>query len=189
MRNPVCQGRLILSPPRWPLPPSRIPSSKTLSSVVWAFYDPDGTGYDLMRRSPPCLFGKFVKIIPFESRAVLVQCSRCLRLCHSVERCRRPRSTIICGLCGGPHTHASHPYHCPTQIQNIKVKRAPALPRASFAKRKNSLATDTQFSQTHAHYANSIVRTPQTPLPSPRSPIHLLIPKLSPLLRSHLTHL
>src|SRR5487761_1390230 len=66
-----------------------------------------------MKHSPPCMFGRFVKVAPFESRAVLSQCSCCLRLGHEVSRCRKPRSTITCPLCGGPHTTASHPFHCP----------------------------------------------------------------------------
>ena len=119
-RNPVCQGRVILVPPRWLLPPSRIPLSKTMSSVVWAFYDPDNTGFELMKRSPPCMFGRFVRVAVFESRAVLSQCSRCLRLGHEVSRCRKPRSTITCGLCGGPHTIASHPFHCPKAASKHK---------------------------------------------------------------------
>ena len=136
--NPICQGRLILSPPRWLLPPSRIPLTKTLSSIVWAFYDPDNTGFELMRRSPPCMFGRFVKVAPFESRAVLSQCSRCLRLSHEVARCHKPCSTITCPLCSGPHTAASHSFHYPLAASKHKGAQCNCPPSCFLCQEKKA---------------------------------------------------
>jgi hypothetical protein len=65
-----------------------------------------------MLRRPPALFGTYVRSKKFLSRPALLQCDRCHRLGHSLGRCPRPTSLIVCALCGGAHTVASHPYHC-----------------------------------------------------------------------------
>jgi hypothetical protein len=57
MRNKVCAGRRIFSEPRW-LGSKEHLAGKVHASVVFSFYDPDGDGFELMRRSPPYLFGR-----------------------------------------------------------------------------------------------------------------------------------
>jgi hypothetical protein len=60
------------------------------------------------------MFGRQTRAQKFESRPPLVQCTRCLQLGHSVGRCPKSSSTIVCPLCGGPHTLAGHAHRCPT---------------------------------------------------------------------------
>jgi hypothetical protein len=54
----ICANRLSLAEPRWLIDLSRLPPNKISSSIVWAFYDPDGSGLELMTRFPPSLFGQ-----------------------------------------------------------------------------------------------------------------------------------
>jgi hypothetical protein len=58
-------------------------------------------------------FGHLTKAQKFEGRPALAQCGRCLRLGHSVGRCPKPASLIVCPLCGRPHTLAGHAHRCP----------------------------------------------------------------------------
>jgi hypothetical protein len=113
----VCKGRPTLAWPRWLRDPARKPDHVTLGSVIWSFYDPTGEGMELLLRAPPALFGRWTRVQKFHSLPTLVQCDHCLRLGHSKGRCPRTRPgkppIITCGLCGGPHTVASHPHHCP----------------------------------------------------------------------------
>jgi hypothetical protein len=113
MYAPVCHGRTSLNGPRWLRDPETKPAAATLGSVVWSFYDPTGEGLELMLRRPPSMFGRQTRAQRFENRPTLVQCTRCLRLGHSVGRCPKPSGTVVCPLCGGPHTLAAHAHRCP----------------------------------------------------------------------------
>ena len=88
-RNPVFVGRLPLAAPRWLFNPDKLlESDKEASSITFSFHDPTGEGLELMRRSRVGMFGKLVSIRSWEARPLLSQCTRCLRLGHTVERCR-----------------------------------------------------------------------------------------------------
>jgi hypothetical protein len=115
-RNAAFKGVLSLAPPRWLYNPDNIDPSRRVSSVIIAFYDPDRKVFDLITKSRTAvaMFGSFVTARPFENRPSFSQCSRCLRLGHSVERCNRPSSIVVCPSCGGPHKSHEHAFRCPT---------------------------------------------------------------------------
>jgi hypothetical protein len=121
MKSKVCAGRRIFSEPRWLGGPDRL-AGKHHSSIVFSFYDPDGEGFELMKRSPPYLFGRETTVRAFESRPTLLQCARCLRLGHTSPNCKRSKLFIACAKCGGPHQTAIHKYHC--NIRGAKHKGA-----------------------------------------------------------------
>jgi hypothetical protein len=115
-RNAVFKGVLSLAPPRWLYNPDNIDPTRRVSSVIIAFYDPDRKIFDLITKSRTALvmFGSFVTARAFENRPSFSQCSRCLRLGHSVDRCNRPNSLVVCPSCGGPHKAHEHAFRCPT---------------------------------------------------------------------------
>jgi hypothetical protein len=119
MKSKVCAGHRIFSEPRWLGGPDRL-AGKHHSSIVFSFYDPDGEGFELMKRSPPYLFGRETTVRAFESRPTLLQCARCLRLGHTSPNCKRSKSFIACAKCGGPHQTSIHKYHC--NIRGAKHK-------------------------------------------------------------------
>jgi hypothetical protein len=119
MKSKVCAGRRIFSEPRWLGGPERL-AGKYHASIVFSFYDPDGEGFELMKRSPPYLFGRETTVRAFESRPTLLQCARCLRLGHTSPNCKRSKSFIACAKCGGPHQTNIHKYHC--NIRGAKHK-------------------------------------------------------------------
>ena len=112
--NPVFVGRLPLAAPRWLFNPEKLlASDKQASSITFSFHDPTGEGLELMKRSRVGMFGKLVTIRRWEARPLLSQCSRCLRLGHTVDRCRRHKDLVVCSKCGGAHEDALHHFNCP----------------------------------------------------------------------------
>ena len=88
-QNLVFVGRLPIAAPRWLFNPDKLLAlDKSASSITFAFHDPTGEGLELMKRSRIGMFGKLVTICSWETRPLLSQCTRCLRLGHTVERCR-----------------------------------------------------------------------------------------------------
>ena len=113
-RNPVFVGRLPLAAPRWLFNPEKLlTSNKQSSSITFSFHDPMGEGLELMRRSRVGMFGKLVTIHSWEARPLLSQCTWCLRLGHTVDRCRRHKDLVVCSKCGGAHEDALHHFNCP----------------------------------------------------------------------------
>jgi hypothetical protein len=113
--NAVFKGVLSLTPPHWLYHPDNIPLDHAASSMIAAFYDPNGKVYDriLKSRNLVAMFGSFVTVHPFVNHPSFSQCARCLRLGHSVDRCNRPSSLVVCPHCGGPHSASEHAFHCP----------------------------------------------------------------------------
>ena len=113
-RNPVFVGRLPLAAPCWLFNPEKLlTSDKQSSSITFSFHDPTGEGLELMKRSRVGMFGKLVTIRSWESRPLLPQCTRCLRLGHTVDRCRRHKDLVVCSKCGGAHQDTLHHFNCP----------------------------------------------------------------------------
>ena len=113
-RNPVFVGHLPLAAPRWLFNPEKLlTSNKQASSITFSFHNPTGEGLELMKRSRIGMFGKLVTIRSWEARPLLSQCTRCLRLGHTVDRCRRHKDLVVCSKCGGAHQDALHHFNCP----------------------------------------------------------------------------
>ena len=113
-RNPVFVSRLPLAAPRWLFNPDKLlESDKTASSITFAFHNATGEGLELMKRSRVGMFGKLITICSWETRPLLSQCTRCLRLGHTVERCHRHKDLVVCSKCGGAHEDALHHFNCP----------------------------------------------------------------------------
>jgi hypothetical protein len=83
----ICTGRTSLAKPHWLIDPSCLPPNKLSSSVVWAFYDPDGSGLELMIHRPPALFGQQTSAKKFIPNPPFAQCDRYHCLGHIIERC------------------------------------------------------------------------------------------------------
>ena len=113
-RNPVFVGRLPLAAPRWLFNLEKLlASDKQASSITFSFHDPTGEGLELMKCSQVGMFGKLVTIRSWEARPLLSQCSRCLRLGHTVDRCRRHKDLVVCSKCRGAHEDTLHHFNCP----------------------------------------------------------------------------
>jgi hypothetical protein len=114
-RNVVFKGVLSLVPPRWLYNPLDIPLDRRTSSIIVAFYDPEGKVYGriLKTHNLVALFGSFMTVCPFENCLSFSQCSRCLWLRHLVERCNQPSTLVVCPRCGGPHMASEHAFRCP----------------------------------------------------------------------------
>jgi hypothetical protein len=61
-KSPVCRTLVPLALPRWITSDERLPHDQKHSSVIFTFYDPDGSGYTRLQRSPPALFGRFTTV-------------------------------------------------------------------------------------------------------------------------------
>ena len=113
-QNPVFVGHLPLAAPQWLFNPEKLlESDKQASSITFSFHDPTGKGLELMKRSCVGMFGKLVTIRSWEARPILSQCTRCLQLGHTVDRCRRHKDLVVCSKCGGAHEDALHHFNCP----------------------------------------------------------------------------
>lgn len=113
-QNLVFVGRLPLAAPRWLFNPEKLlASDKQASSITFAFHDPTGEGLELMKRSHVGMFGKLVTIRSWETRPLLSQCTCCLRLGHTVERCHQHKDLVVCSKCGGAHQDNLHHFNCP----------------------------------------------------------------------------
>jgi hypothetical protein len=63
-RNAAFKGVLSLAPPRWLYNPAHINPDRRASSVIIAFYDPDGKTFDTITktRNAVAMFGSFVNV-------------------------------------------------------------------------------------------------------------------------------
>jgi hypothetical protein len=108
----ACHNRASLSNPRWMLNTIDVLKlSRTTASVVWAFYDKDKTGFDVIAHAQPCLFGRVVRVERYNAR--MSQCDRCLGLNHMVDKCHKPKAWLCCKICGKGHLTSSHKLNCP----------------------------------------------------------------------------
>jgi hypothetical protein len=66
-RNAIFKGILSLAPPRWLYNPLNIPTDCRTSSVIIAFYDPEGKVYDQLLKTCNLvmMFRSFVTVPPF----------------------------------------------------------------------------------------------------------------------------
>ena len=112
--NPVFVRWLPLAAPRWLFNPDKLlVSDKQVSSITFSFHDPSREGLELMKRSRVGMFGKLVTIHSWEAHPLLSQCSCCLCLGHTVDRCQRHKDLVVCSKCGGAHQDALHHFNCP----------------------------------------------------------------------------
>ena len=136
-RNPVFVGQLPLAAPRWLFNPEKLlASDKQASSITFSFHDPTGEGLELMKRSRVGMFSKLVTIHSWESCPLLSQCTRCLQLGHTVERCRHHKDLVVCSKCGGAHQDALHHFNCPRSDKHTKAVGVTAPLLASSASRR-----------------------------------------------------
>jgi hypothetical protein len=112
-KNVVCCSRKTLAPLRWLGSPARYTANSGHSgSVIWSFHNLDGTGLELICRSPPAFFGTYCRACKFNNCPALSQCDQCHQLGHMIANCPRPPSTMVCYHCGGPHHSSNHSFHC-----------------------------------------------------------------------------
>jgi hypothetical protein len=175
-RNAVFKGVLSLAPPRWLYNPNNIDPSRRVSSVIIAFYDPDRKIFDIITKSRTAvaMFGSFVTARPFENRPSFSQCSRCLRLGHSVERCNRPSSLVVCPSCGGPHKAHEHAFRCPNS-KTHRGRQCSCPPRCFLCiERKHKLKGEGHNALSHSCPLRALYRASAAdPPPPPRCPSDL----------------
>ena len=112
--NPIFVGCLPLAGPQWLFNPDKLlASDKLASSITFSFHDPTGEGLELMKRSQVGMFGKLVTIHSWKAHPLLSQCTHCLCLSHTVNRCRRHKDIVVCSKCGGAHEDSLHHFNCP----------------------------------------------------------------------------
>ena len=109
--NPVCQGLTIVAPPHWVNADKVTPASRH-GSISFAFIDPDGSRLSNIKRSPPCLFGGVVRPKLGISKPLIAQCSRCWKLGHAVDTCKKKAGVPICFICGAGHDGTMHGMQC-----------------------------------------------------------------------------
>jgi hypothetical protein len=169
-RNAAFKGVLSLAPPRWLYNPNNIDPARRVSSVIIAFYDPNGKVFDLITKSRTAvaMFGSFVTARPFENRPSFSQCSRCLRLGHSVERCNRPSSLVVCPSCGGPHKAHEHAFRCPSS-KSHRGRQCSCPPRCFLCiERKHKLKGEGHNALSHSCPLRALYRAVAAdPAPSP----------------------
>ena len=109
-RNEACVGLRVIQQPRWLR--STLSAEQTHSSIIFAFLDEDGSRLKRLLARPLFLFGGPCVVKLFNSLPLIKQCDRCHALGHDVQRCRRPKNSIICPLCGGHHLAKDHGFKC-----------------------------------------------------------------------------
>ena len=118
-RNDVCHGLLIFGDPYWLT--ARAEGS-CHGSISFAFLDKDGSRLQRMIRNPPYMFGnRTSKVRKYVSRPLLSECTRCLRLGHTEQRCHSPPSVIVCPICGNGHKEEEHAAKCPNVAKHVGV--------------------------------------------------------------------
>ena len=118
-RNEVCRGVLILGDPYWLT--ARLEGARH-GSISFAFLDEDGTKLQRILRNPPYMFGnRTTKPRKYISRPALSECTRCLKLGHTVQRCSAHPSAIVCPICGSGHKEEEHAAKCPNVAKHIGV--------------------------------------------------------------------
>ena len=117
----------ILAEPRWIVGKDRLVGCNH-SNVVFAFFDPTGKGFELLKRCSLGMFGRLITVNAFESHPLLSQCTHCWRLGHPVERCRRSTDLILCSICGGSHHSSHHLHSCPFAKSHHKGAPCNCLP-------------------------------------------------------------
>lgn len=93
--------------PRWLKKPDSI--TKTLSSVVASFEDPDGSIIREFLRKPIFMFNTLVRVKRWDDKPVLQGCTKCLALNHDTSTCKRQ---IRCDHCAGNHATEDHRRSC-----------------------------------------------------------------------------
>jgi len=108
--NEACVGLRVIQQPQWLR--TTLSAEQTHSSIIFAFLDEDGSRLKRLLTRPLFLFGGPCVVKLFNSLPLIKQCDRCHALGHDVQRCRRPKNSIICPLCGGHHLAKDHGFKC-----------------------------------------------------------------------------
>ena len=76
------------------------------------FLDEDSSHTKNIIRSPVFMFGGSARACKFNSLPLLLQCKCCWRLGHATRRCPKPKTLIVCSICGGAHHVVDHQFKC-----------------------------------------------------------------------------
>ena len=109
-RNLLFRDLTFFCPPRWLK--ADVPETAVHGSVVVTFLDEDGSHTKNIVRSPVFMFGGTARACKFNSLPLLLQCERCWRLGHATRRCPRPKTLLVCSICGGAHPTSEHQFKC-----------------------------------------------------------------------------
>ena len=118
-RNLLFRDLTLFCAPRWLK--ADPPDAAVHGSVVVTFLDEDGSRTKNILRSPVFMFGGSARACKFNSLPLLLQCECCWRLGHATRRCPRPKTLIVCSICGGAHNAVDHQFKCKD------VKKHPTL--------------------------------------------------------------
>ena len=109
-RNLLFRDLTYFCPPRWLK--ADVPETAVHGSVVVTFLDEDGSHTKNIVRSPVYMFGGMARACKFNSLPLLLQCERCWRLGHATRRCPKPKTLLVCSICGGAHPTSEHQFKC-----------------------------------------------------------------------------
>ena len=97
-------------PPRWLK--ADVPETAIHGSVIMTFLDEDGSRTKNIIRSPAFMFGGAARVVKFNALPLLAQCERCWRLGHVACHCPKPKTLLVCSICGGAHKAVDHQFKC-----------------------------------------------------------------------------
>ena len=109
-RNLLFHDLTMFCPPRWLK--ADVPETAVHGSVVVTFLDEDGSRTTNIVRSPVFMFGGSARAVKFNALPLLAQCERCWRLGHVSHRCPKPKTLLVCSICGGAHKAVDHQFKC-----------------------------------------------------------------------------
>ena len=119
-RNAVFRDLTMFCPPRWLK--ANVPENAIHSSVIVTFLDEDGSRTRDMIRFPQYMFGGCVRAVKFNALPLLLQCDRCWRLGHASRRCPKPKTLVMCSICGGAHKASDHQFKCSGSLTHSSLK-------------------------------------------------------------------
>ena len=175
-RNFLFRDLTMFCAPRWLK--ADPPETAVHGSVVVTFLDEDGSLTKTIIRSPVFMFGGSARACKFNSLPLLAQCERCWRLGHATRRCPKPKTLVVCSICGGAHKAADHQFKCRDVKKHSTLKCD--CPRSCLnCKRESPTTADGHLSTDHTCPLRAKYRAPLTRTgDSTDEEVHASIPML-----------
>ncbi|KAG9126385.1 hypothetical protein FRC07_003632 [Ceratobasidium sp. 392] len=108
--NPHIAELHITQNPWWVMRPDNLQQTGRFnSSVSLVFEDPDGSIVEALTRTRTYAFGSVIYGKVWIDKPVLRECTKCLALTHTADRCRK---THHCDICGLAHQTTMHRPNC-----------------------------------------------------------------------------
>ena len=175
-RNSLFKSLTMFCAPRWLK--ATPPETAVHGSVIMTFLDEDGSRTKSILRSPIFMFGGSARACKFNSLPLLSQCECCWRLGHATRRCPKPKTLLVCSICGGAHLATDHQFKCRDVKKHSTLKCD--CPRSCLnCKRESPTTADGHLSTDHTCPLHTKYRAPLTRTgDSTDEEVHASIPML-----------